>query len=155
MPTSLHSPTCLHGERPTSSAAVVVCCRAGQLVAVVCPEACAGRRIRWLCLPAVPVLRAVLFACLPSLPAMPTALIKFLPPFILLVPVHFASFASLPLFHSMCARITAKQGRRYFSVRASSLPATKLSRWQLQHGPAVAARAPVHLLTPSFFLQSP
>ena len=31
-----------------------------------------------------------------------------------------------------------------FSDRASSLPAARLSRWQLQHGPAVAARATVH-----------
>ena len=32
----------------------------------------------------------------------------------------------------------------------NSLQAARLSRWQLQHGPAVAARAPVHLLTLSY-----
>ena len=61
-------------------------------------------------------------------------------------PVHF-TLLCLPLFHSMCARIT---------VCLNSLQAARLSCWQLQHGPAVAARAPVPLLTFNiFFLQSP
>ena len=50
------------------------------------------------------------------------------------------------------------QGQQF--VRASSLflptslQAARLSRWQLQHGPAVAARAPVHLLTYLFPAES-
>ena len=91
--------------------------------------------------------------CLPCpLPAMPTALIKFLPPFILLAPVH--SILLVLCLHPV--HVHVRQDRRLvragglFPVRASSLPAARLSRWQLQHGPAVAARAPVRLLTPSF-----
>jgi len=94
-------------------------CKAGQLLAVVFLEACAGRRFRRLCPPAV----ACSAGCVPVARlchAMPTALN-------VLAPVHFALFAPC---HSMCARI-------------NSLQAARLSRWQLQHGPAVAARAPV------------
>ena len=66
--------------------------------------------------------------------AMPTALLMFLPP--------FCSFC-LPLFISMCARII---------IKPTCLQAARLSCWQLQHGPAVAARAPV--LTFSFPAES-
>ena len=115
-----------------------VCCEAGQLWAV-CFEACAGRRVRWLCLPAVPVLQAVcllpLFTCHAHCPH------QFLPPFKFALPpsIHFC-------FVCPCSMPCAPGS----SVRASSLlgPAVcqlrGLSRWQLQHGPAVAARAPVH-----------
>ena len=98
----------------------------------VCCEACAGRRVRRLCLPAVPCSAGFLFACCP-LPAMPTALLNSLPrssclprPFILLL---FAT-CSCP-----CAPGSS-------SPNTNSLQAARLSRWQLQHGPAVAARAP-------------
>ena len=78
------------------------------------------------------------------LPAMPTALLNILPPFSLLcaLPRSFLLLFCFPLFMP-CAPGS--------SFRASSLsgPAVckllELSRWQLQHGPAVAARAPVHL----------
>ena len=68
-------------------------CEAGQLLAV-CFEACAGRRVRRLCLPAVPCSAG----CVPArlCHAMPTALLNSLPPFI---------FLCLPPVHSMCARI--------------------------------------------------
>ena len=62
-------------------------CEASHLLAVVV-EACAGRRVRRLCLPAVLVLQA-LFACCQFCHVMPTALLTFLPP--------FCSFC-LPLF---------------------------------------------------------
>ena len=76
------------------------------------------------------------FAChahCPSSVCPPSFASSLLAPFTLL---------RLPLFIAMCARI---------GFRASSLSSNqhvcKLqdSRWQLQHGPAVAARAPVHL----------
>ena len=73
--------------------AAVVCCEAGQLLAVGF-EACAGRRVRRLCLPAVPGSAG----CVPihSLPAMPTAL-NSLPPFKLLAPVHSFCFCLPPV----------------------------------------------------------
>ena len=100
-----------------------------------------------------------LFACLPFCLTCPLPLSSLLAPslFSLLCPVHFCFICHL--FIAMCARIG--QGQQFVlgpavCVRASSLPATTLSRWQLQHGPAVAARAPgpidSHLF---FFLQSP
>ena len=124
--------TCTARDQP-SHLRLVVCCKAGHLWAV-CFEACAGRRIRWLCLPAVPVQQAVsacsglfcgLFGCLPlCLPCpLPSSTSCFAPFTVLCLPCSF---------HVL-------QDRR---VRASSLPAARLSRWQLQHGPAVAARAP-------------
>ena len=87
-------------------------------------EACAGRRIRRLCPPAVACSAG--YVCLLLAFAMPTALLMFLPP--------FCSFCLLPV-HSMCARIDV----------APVCKLQELSCWQLQHGPAVAARAPVHL----------
>ena len=91
-------------------------CEAGQLLAVCCFEACAGRRVRRLC--------PCSTGCVPArlCHAMPTALISSCPR-----SVHFA----LPPVHSMCARIVASLLQ-------------ELSCWQLQHGPAVAACAPVH-----------
>ena len=97
-------------------------------------------RLQWLVLRAVCLLFTLCLPCpLPFIRSCPHSTVCF-------APVQFALFACT-LFISMCARI--------ISVRASSLsgPAVcklqELSRWQLQHGPAVAARAPVHL-TPSF-----
>ena len=75
----------------------------------------------------------LLFA-LPSLPAMPTALIKFLPPFSLLCPHSFALFA-FHLFLPCAPGSFEVLGPAVCKLR-------ELSRWQLQHGPAVAARAP-------------
>ena len=143
--------TCTARERPTLICSCCLCCEAGHL----------GPFVRGLSRVESPpavfacsvVLRAVcllpLFAChahCPSRVLAPVHLLCALPrPFLLrLPPVH----------------VHVRQDRRLagpavcLSVRASSLQATKLSRWQLQHGPAVAARAPVHL-TIFFFLQSP
>ena len=115
-------PLCLLQDRPTAGCLFL--------------EACAGRRIRWLCPPAVPVQQAV---CLSTL-CLPCPL-----PFTsVLAPVHFAL---LPLFLP-CAPGSSQ-------VKATCLQAARLSRWQLQHGPAVAARAPVPFVTFTFFLQSP
>ena len=86
------------------------CCEAGQLWAV-CFEACAGRRVRRLCLPAVPVLRAVFACCHLCLPC-PLPSSTSCPRSVCFAPVQFALFACT-LFISMCARITV--------VRASSL----------------------------------
>ena len=121
-------PTYLHGERP----AIIVgsccsCCKAGQLLAVRF-EACAGRGVRRLCPPSVACSAG--FMCLLAF-AMPCPLpfSTFLPPFILLCPLFIP-----------CAP-------------GSSRKLERLSCWQLQHGPAVAARASVDSFT--FFLQSP
>ena len=107
-------------------------------------KACAGRRIRRLCPPAVACsagcVPAVFTLCLPC--PLPSSVLAP-------VQVCFAPFYSFcfPLFIP-CAPGSA--------ITTNSLQAARLSRWQLQHGPAVAARAPVHLLTPlPFFLQSP
>ena len=79
-------------------------CEAGQLWAVCFFEACAGRRIRWLCPPAVAVQQAF---CLPAiLPAMPTALISSCPI------SSFALFAPVP---SMCARIVIQHYTNMFA----------------------------------------
>ena len=133
MPAPLHSPhlPALHGERPAN--VICGCCLLrGRPSVAVCFEACAGRRIRRLCLPAVPVLQAVF--CLPCHLCLPCPLpfSTFLPPFKFALPrsVHFA----LPLF-SPCAPGSS-------CVEPTCLQAARLSRWQLQHGPAVAACAP-------------
>ena len=89
-------------------------------------------------------------ACCHFLPAMPTALLNS-------CPRSFASSLLCPyscafachLFIPCAPGSPLSRAGGLFSVRASSLPAARLSRWQLQHGPAVAARAPVHL---TFFL---
>ena len=95
MPAPLHSPINLHCTargRPTSYAAIVLL--RGRPTAGCCFEACARRRVRRLCLPAVPCSAG----CVPArlCHAMPTALLNSLPP--------FCSFC-LPPVHSMCARI--------------------------------------------------
>ena len=109
-------PTYLHGEsRPTSSSGSgCFCCKAGQLVAVVCCEACAGRRIRWLCLPAVPCSAGFLFAC--SHLCLPCPLpFSVLAPVQLLCPVHFALLAPV--------HCHVRQDQQF--VRASSLQAAR------------------------------
>ena len=97
----------------------------------------------------------LLFACHP-LPAMPTALN-------VLAPVQLLQVCLPPFSHLLCLLAPVQpcapgspfsRAGGLFPVRASSLfhrckstnlQAARLSRWQLQHGPAVAARAPVHL----------
>ena len=73
--------------------------------------------------------------------------------FALCLPVHFKFcfiFASFAPVHP-CAPGSSVRASGLFSDRASSLQAARLSRWQLQHGPAVAARAPVHFLLTYLF----
>ena len=136
----------LHGEKQADvGLQLLFHCEAGHLWPFVLRPVPGGGCVRLQC----SVLRAFLFAC-HSLPAMPTALNVLapvqllqvcLPPFTLLrlPPVPFHVRQDRQLGPAVC------QGQQF--VRASSLPAARLSRWQLQHGPAVAARAPVHLLT--------
>ena len=77
----------------------------------VCFEACAGRKVRRLCPPAVNCSAGFVFACHP-LPAMPTALISSCPRSVCFAPVHFTSVCFPPVhFH-------VRQDRRF---RASSL----------------------------------
>ena len=98
---ALPPPTCTaRREAGRRWSAAVVSLRGRPSVAV-CFEACAGRRIRWLCLPAV-ALFCGLCACCHPLPAMPTALLNVLAPVQLLCPHSFALFAT---FIAMCARI--------------------------------------------------
>ena len=131
MPVPLHSPH-LPAQREAERHRQLLFLLRGWPSVAVCFEACAGRRVRRLCPPAV-ALFCGLCACCHPLPAMPTALIKFLPPFSLLCPVHLLLFAC-PLF------IPCAPGS--LSAKPTCLQAARLSRWQLQHGPAVAARAP-------------
>ena len=127
---SLHQPA-LHGKRPANFIGWLFCCEActGRIVCSCFFKACAGRIVCRLCLPAAAL---VCRLCVPArlCHAMPTALI-------ILAPVHFA--LSTPLF------IPCAPG--------SSFTLYRLSCWQLQHGPAEAARAPVFDFSP-FFLQS-
>ena len=83
-------------------------CRAENPLAVV---ACSCFVLRAVCL-------LPFFACHAHCPSTVLAPVQFA--------LCFAPFMCfcLPPVHSMCARITAKQGRRFLSVRASSLRAT-------------------------------
>ena len=103
-------PTYLHGKRQDNFVAAVVSLR-GRPTAGCLFEACAGRRVRRLCPPAVPVLQAVCllspFACHAHCP-------HHLPPSSS-CPVHCC--CALPLFH-----FHVRQDRR---VRASSLQAAR------------------------------
>ena len=139
----MHSPhlPALHGERQAGQVvcSCCVCCETGQLLAV-CFEACAGRRIRWLWLPAVALFCGLCACRVHSLPAMPTAHQHLAPvQFALPRPLCFACPRSLP-----CAPGSSSFSRAgsCLSVRASSLQAARLPRRQQQRGPAVAARAP-------------
>ena len=125
-----------------------VCCKAGHLWPLFLQGLCRAESP-----PAVSACSALfsrLFVCLPSLPAIPTAHLKFICPIPVALPHSFCFVVLSPV------PCHAHQDRRLAgpAVCFQSGPAVcqrrKLSRWQLQHGPAVAARAPVHLLTPSF-----
>ena len=99
----------LPARRKASQVIGSCCCLLqGRSSVAVCFEACAGRRIRWLCLPAVPCSEG----CVPvhPLPAMPTALISSCP-----VQVCFAPFSHF-CFVCPCSFPCAPG-----SVRASSL----------------------------------
>ena len=148
MPARLHSPplTCTAKSRHHLQLLCRFCCEAGHLWPFVLRPVPGGESAGCGCLQlpcSAGCVPAVSTLCLPCpLP------INILPPFSLLCPVHCVLLAPV----HPCAPGS--------SVRASSLflptrlQAAKLSRWQLQHGPAVAARAPVHLILP-FSLQSP
>ena len=136
--TALPPLTCTARGRPTSSAAVVFAARpanCGPFVSLR-PEP-GGESAGCVCLQCL-VLRAVCLSilCLPCpLPFSTVAPAQFhLPQFILLLlaPVH----------------CHVRQDHRLLGPAVCKL--RELSRWQLQHGPAVAAHAPVHLLTVSF-----
>ena len=101
---------------------------AGQLdrQLLFCCEACAVRIVRRLCSPA-----AALFSRLCSLACLPLPCHAHCP-HRLPRSVHFA----LPPPVHVHVRQDHRSRKLY-----------ELSRWQLQRGPAVAARAPVHLLT--------
>ena len=114
-------------------AAVVFCCKAGHLWPCVLRPVPGGEsagcvRLQCLfsrllfCLPAI-------FACHAHCPHQHLAPIQVCLPPSISVCFCFVCPCSMP-----CA-----PGSPF--VRASSLPAARLSRWQLQHGPAVAARA--------------
>ena len=98
--TALPPSTYLHGERQADvCGSCCFCCEAGHLLAI-CFEACAGRRVRRLCSPA---LFCRLCACRATFAMSCPLPSTFLPP----VQVCFAPFCSfcLPPVHSMCARI--------------------------------------------------
>ena len=100
-------------------------------------EACAGRRIRWLCLPAVPCSAG----CVPvhPLPAMPTALINALAPVQVCLP-PFICFVCPCSFH-------VRQDRRSRKLLTVLLAAATRAG---SGGPCAGS-----FLTLTFFLQSP
>ena len=123
MPVPLHSPTYLHGERPTFIRQLLLLLRGRPSVAV-CHEACAERRVRRLCPPAVACSAGCLFAChfachthCPSTSC---------PRSVLLCPVHFCFVCQLFHVHVHQDRrsgLAVCQGQQF--VRASSLPAAR------------------------------
>ena len=104
---------------------------AGSSAAVVSSRPCAGRIVCRLRLPAAALFRRL---------RLPVHLCHAL----IHAHVHFA-----PLCFDLPPPLV------HFHVRRDRRKLQELSRWQLQHGPAEAARAPVHVLTLTFFLQSP
>ena len=142
--TALPPLTCTAGRRWSGSCCY--CCEAGHLWPCVLRPVPGGEsagcvRLQWLVQQAFCCLPPLCLPCpLPFISSCP----RSFAPFSLLAPVHFAPLCCAPV------PCHVRQAHRRF--RASSLlsgPAVcqlqKLSRWQLQHGPAVAARAPVHL----------
>ena len=105
-------------------------------------------RLQWLVLRAVFCLLSI-FACHAHCPS------HHLAPFILLAPVHFASFC-LPPVPSMCARITISQGRRFVFSQGQqfasykTVPLAAATR-ACSGGPCTGPFADL----PFFFLQSP
>ena len=96
MPTPLHSPHLpARREQADFIFRQLLFSLRGRSSVAVCFEACAGRRIRWLCLPAVPCSAGF---CLPATLCLPCPLPSSVCP---------RSFASVcfALFISMCARI--------------------------------------------------
>ena len=90
---ALPPPTCTARREAGRHLQLLFRCEAGHLVAV-CYEACAGRRVRWLCLPAVPVQQAVCLyiLCLPC--PLPSSV---------LAPVQFVCFAPFSLLCLPCS----------------------------------------------------
>ena len=120
---SPHLPARREAGRRTS-AAVVVCCKTGQLWAV-CVEACAGRRVHRLCPPAV-ACSAGCFVCLPYFACHAHC------PHQVLAPIHFALPPSISLCFSLfpyscpCAPGSPfSRAGGLLSVRASSLQAAR------------------------------
>ena len=75
---------------------LLLCCEAGQLLAVVVFEACAGRRVRRLCLPAVPCSAGFLFACCQFCLPCPLPFISSCPRSSLLCPRSFHFCCACP-----------------------------------------------------------
>ena len=140
--------TCTARGQPTSAAAVVVCCKAGHLWPCVLRPVPGGEsagcvRLQWLFCGLCACCRLCLPCPLPS-SSCPRSVC------LVLCPLHCAFPPFIPCApgspFSRASSLFVSQGQQFASYG--------LSRWQLQHGPAVAARAPVHL-TLFFFLQSP
>ena len=131
--TALPPLTCTARGRPTSSGSCCFAARPANCWLLVL-EACAGRRIRWLCPPAVACSAGCLFACHFACQAHCPS--TSCPRSVCFAPFNCALFAPV----HPCA-----PGSSFVST--NSLQAARLSRWQLPHGPAEATRAPVHLLT--------
>ena len=134
---ALPPPTCTaRREAGQLCGQLCFCCEAGQLLAVVLRPEPDGESAGCVCLQ-LPCSAGCVPACL-CLPC-PLPFISSCPRSVfikLLCPVHLLHCA-LPLFMP-CAPGSPLLGPAVCKLR-------ELSRWQLQHGPAVAARAPVHL----------
>ena len=107
-------------------------------------EACAGWRVRRLCC----LQRPGSAGCV----CLPCHLCH-------VIPLPFSTVCPRSLCFDPCSFHVRQYRREELFVsppQATCLQAARLSCWQLQHGPAVAARAPVHRFDfYPFFLQSP
>ena len=130
---------------------LLFCCKVGQLWAVCSSRPMPGGESAGCVRLQLLVLRAMclLPLCLPRpLPFSSTSCPRSV--CLVLCPIHCAFPPFIPCAPgsplSRASSLFVSQGQQFASY--------ELSRWQLQHGPAVAARAPVHL-TCFIFLQSP
>ena len=134
------------------------CCEAGQLVAVVCCEACAGRRIRWLCPPAVACSAGSVFCLLPLCLPCPLPFSSVCPHSSLLCPrpFHFCFVCpcSIPCAPGSSVRASSLlgpavcQGQQFASCENCPVGSCNTGlQWRRVHRSIY--------LTAFFFLQSP
>ena len=157
--TALPPLTCTAKGRRHLAAVVLL---RGRPSVAVCFEACAGRRVFRLCLPAVPCSAGFLFACchlclpcpLPFSTSCPRSFAQVcLPPFSLLCPVQFICFVFFPCSfhvrqdHRLLGPAVCLQGQQFASCKTVPLAAATRA---CSGGPCTGS-----IFDSFFFLQSP